>query len=303
MMMPAGKVAENIYMIDNQLHSIPCYGCVYLINEDKKALIDSGPTASAEFILNEIEAIGVSPEDVDYVILTHVHLDHCGGVGNLLRHMPKAQVIVHREGAKHVVDPSNLIASALASQDEEIIRQYGEVVPVEPGRVRAVSDGDTLKLGDGQVLKFVDAPGHDSHELCICESRNNGIFIGDAAGLIVSESEVLVPGPNRDPGVCVSTLRKLMGLNAAMVYISHFGATDKVRRVLQLAIDKLQRWDEIVDKAIKDGAFESAGERIVAQTCAEFDPVRETGRLYDHMVNYLVPLSASFHIKYYQRKV
>jgi glyoxylase-like metal-dependent hydrolase (beta-lactamase superfamily II) len=274
-----------------------------LISEEKKVLIDSGPTNSAEYILNGIKVNGIRPEDIDYIILTHVHLDHCGGVGNLLRFMPKARAVVHREGARHLVDPTKLIASTVASQGEEIIMKYGEVVPVEPGRLWVVSDGDTLRLSDGQVLKFVDAPGHAPHELCIHESRNNGIFVGDAVGIIVLEIGVLIPGPNNNLEASVNTLKKLMGLNAAVIYFSHFGATNKVRWVLQMAIDKLQLWDEIVDKAIADDVFESAGERIVAQTCAELDEVKEMGCLYDYITNRLVPLSASFHIKYYQRKV
>ena len=302
-MVEVSRVAENIYMIDNQLCSIPKCGSVYLINEDKKVLIDSGPTTSASSVLDGVRAVGVRPEDIDYVVVTHIHLDHAGGVGVLLRDMPRARVVVHHKGAKHLVNPSKLVSSTIASQGREIMIKCGEVVPIEPGRVQAVYDGDTIKLSDGQVLKFADAPGHASHELCIYESRNNGIFVGDAAGVFLPEDEVLVPAPNDDPEICVNTLRKLMELNTTTVYFSHFGTTNKVQQILQLAIDKLQVWDEIVDKAIKDNMFESAGERIVAQTCARLEPVRKMKLLYTHLVNYLVPLSASFHIKYYQRKV
>ncbi|GAH08832.1 unnamed protein product, partial [marine sediment metagenome] len=175
-MVEVSKVAENIYMIDDQLYSIPKYGSVYLINEEKKALIDSGPTTSANSVLNGIKAIGVRPEDIDYIIVTHIHLDHAGGVGVLLRYMPQAQVVVHYKGARHLVNPAKLISSMIADQGEEVMIRYGEVVPIESSRVQAIYDGDTIKLSDRQVLKFVDAPGHASHELCIYESRNNGIY-------------------------------------------------------------------------------------------------------------------------------
>lgn len=301
-MVEVSKVAENIYMIDDQLYSIPKYGSVYLINEDKKVLIDSGPTTSANSVLNGIKAVGVRPEDIDYIIATHIHLDHSGGAGVLLQDMPQAQVVVHYKGAKHLVDPANLISSMTADQGEEVMIRYGEVVPIESGRVQAIYDGDTIKLSDRQVLKFIDAPGHASHELCIHESRNNGIFAGDAAGVFIPEGEILLPSPNRDPELCVNTLRRLMELNATTVYFSHFGTSNKVQQILQSAIDKLQAWNEIVDKTIKDNMFESASERMVAQICAELEPVRKMKPLYTHLINHFVPESASFHIKYYQRK-
>jgi len=296
------NVAENIYMIDDQLYSIPKYGSVYLINEERKALIDSGPTTSANSVLNGIKAAGVSPEDIDYIIVTHIHLDHSGGVGVLLRHMPQAQVVVHYKGARHLVNPAKLISSMIADQGEEAMIRYGEVVPIESSRVQAMYDGDTIKLSDRQVLKFIDAPGHASHELCIYESRNNGIFTGDAAGVFIPDGEISVPSPNHDPEQYINTLRRLMELNATTVYFAHFGISNKVQRVLQLAIDRLQIWNEIVKKAIKDNMLGSASERMVAQTCAELEPVRKMKPLYDHLSNHLVPLSASFHIKYFQRK-
>ncbi|GAI19640.1 unnamed protein product, partial [marine sediment metagenome] len=115
------KVSENIYMIDDQLYSIPKYGSVYLINEDKKALIDSGPTTSANSVLDGIKAVGVRPEDIDYIIVTHIHLDHSGGVGVLLRDMPQAQVFVHYKGARHLVNPAKLISSMIADQEVDVV--------------------------------------------------------------------------------------------------------------------------------------------------------------------------------------
>lgn len=296
------KVAENIYMIDDQLYSIPKYGSIYLINEEKKVLIDSGPTTSVNSVLTGIKAVGVRPEDIDYIIATHIHLDHSGGVGVLFRYMPQAQVFVHFKGARHLVNPAKLIDSMAADQGEEAMIKYGEVVPIESSRVQAIYDGDTIKLSDRQILKFIDAPGHASHELCIHESRNNGIFTGDAAGILIPDGEFLVPSPNQDPDQCVNTLRRLMKYNATAVYFSHFGTSNKVQRILQLAIDKLQVWNEIIEKAIKDNTLGSASEKMVAQTCAELEPVKKMKPLYAHMTNHLVPLSASFHIKYYQRK-
>jgi len=301
-MVDVTEVAENIYMIDDQLYSIPKFGSVYLINEERKALIESGPTTSANSVLEGIKKIGVRPEDIVYIVVTHIHLDHAGGAGVLLKDMPQAQVVVHHKGAKHLVNPAKLISSVIADQGEEAMIRYGAMMPIESHRVQAIYNDSTIKLSDEQALKFMDAPGHALHELCIYESRNNGIFAGDAAGIFLPEGEILVPTPNIDPELCINTLRKLMRLNTTTIYFSHFGISNKVQQNLQLAIAKLQAWNEIVNKALKDNMLDRVSEKLAAQACAELEPVKKMKSLYNHLTNNTIPLSASFHVKYYQQR-
>jgi len=111
-MVDIDEVAEKIYLIDDQLYSIPKFGSVYLLNEEKKALIDCGPTTSVNTVLAGVKKVGVKPEDITYIIVTHIHLDHAGGAGVLLRNMPQAQVVVHYKGAQHLINPVNLVNSA-----------------------------------------------------------------------------------------------------------------------------------------------------------------------------------------------
>ena len=154
------EVAENIYLIDDQLYSNPEWGSVYLINEEKKALVDTGPATSVSVVLDGIKRAGVRSEDIDYIIVTHIHLDHAGGTGVIIKGMPHAQVLVHHKGARHLVNPAKLISSAIEVQGEETMVKHGEVVPIEAERVKLVYEGDVLKLSDEQVLRFIDAPGH-----------------------------------------------------------------------------------------------------------------------------------------------
>lgn len=132
------EVAENIYCIDDEVYGVKGWGSVYLIKEGGKALVDTGPTASAPLVLEGMAKVGVAPEDINYIIATHIHLDHSGGAGFLLKKMPQAQVVVHQRGAKHLIDPSRLVASMVAVQGEETKRMFGEVVPVEESRVREI---------------------------------------------------------------------------------------------------------------------------------------------------------------------
>ena len=302
-MVDINEVAENIYMIDDQLYSIPQCGSVYLINEEKKALIDAGPTTSADTVLDGVRKVGVRPEDIDYLIVTHIHLDHAGGAGVLIKDMPKARVVVHHKGARHLINPSKLISSVLAAQGEEAMVRTGGVVPIEEQQVQPVYDGDEIELGDKQVLKFIDAPGHAPHELCIYESRNNGLFTGDAAGLYVA-NEILLPStppPNFDEELYVDTLQRLMKLDASMIYFAHFGVGNEVQKILKLALYKLQIWRDMVTRAIEEDNLDGVAERIIAQACAELEPIREMA-VYEHLTQRSIPGNVAGYIKCYQER-
>ena len=304
-MVDINEVAENIYMIDDQLYSIPKWGSVYLINEEKKALVESGPATSAKVVIDGIRGIGVKPENIDYIIVTHIHLDHAGGAGVLLKDMPQAQVVVHHRGARHLVNPGKLVSSVVEAQGKEAMARCGEVVPIKQERVQPVSDGDIIRLSDKQGLRFIDAPGHAPHELCIYESRNQGLFTGDAVAVSLAEGEVFLPfqpPPDCDLEQNNNTIEKLMEVKAKVIYYSHFGVSNEVEEDLQLALDKLQVWHDIVVEAINEGTFDSVAEKLLAQARAELEPIREIEPLYDYVANIHLPLVAAGHIKYYREK-
>ncbi|MFC2065999.1 MBL fold metallo-hydrolase [Chloroflexota bacterium] len=298
------EVAENIYLIDDQLYSIPQYGSVYLINEEKKALIDTGPTTSAKVVLDGIESAGVRPEDIDYLIVTHIHLDHAGGAGVLIKDMPRARVLVHHKGARHMVSPEKLLNSVIEAQGEGYMERVGEVLPIEADRVKPVYGGDELRLGDGQLLQFIDAPGHAPHELCIYESRNNGLFAGDAVGLYINGTLLpITPSPSFDSELYVNTLRGLMELNVTKLYFAHFGTSSKVQKNLSLAINKIQAWDDMVTAAIKENNLDGAAQKMTAQRHAEIEPFRERESLYKQLSEMSIKLSVAGFIRYYREKI
>jgi len=299
------EVSQNIYMIDDQLYSIPKWGSVYLINEEKKALVDTGPTTSAGAVLDGIKKIGVSPEEIDYLIVTHIHLDHAGGAGFLLKDMPGAQVVVHQKGAKHLVAPERLVNSFAAAMGKNMMAKVGEMVPIDADRVKSVNDNDVLELGNEQTLKFIHAPGHAPHELCILESRNKGMFSGDAIGVSVADNEVLLPvtpPPSFDLESYLDTLTKLMALPVKTIYFAHFGTSDKVQEDLQVAIDKLKCWKDIIASAVDEKGFDGAADKLRAQICAELEPVRRMDALHKYLTEGLALLNVAGYLKYYQEK-
>ena len=224
----------------------------------------------------------------------------------MLKDMPQARVVVHHRGARHLVNPAKLISSVIETLGEEAMVRNGEVVSIEEHRVQPIYDGDTIELSDKQVLKFIDAPGHVPHELCIYESRNGGLFVGDAVGNYVAENEILVPitpPPSFDLELYINTLNNLMKLNATVIYFSHFGISNRVQENLELAIDKLRTRDDIVARAVAENAFDNAAERIIAQACAELEPIKNGMKsLYEYWTGVSIPVSAAGHIKYYQER-
>jgi glyoxylase-like metal-dependent hydrolase (beta-lactamase superfamily II) len=179
------------------------------------------------------------------------------------------------------------------------------VVPIREERVRAVSGDEVIDLSAQQALRIIDAPGHASHELCIYERRNNGLFSGDAIGISVLENEVVLPvtpEPSFDLERYLDTLEKLMALRASRIYFAHFGASSKVQESLELAKEKLQAWDRIIARAEEEGGLERAAEEFRAQLLRELEPVRKRKSLYKYLTDGIIAMNVAGFIKYYQGK-
>ena len=298
------EVGENIYCIDNQVYGVKGWGAVYLIKEEGKALIDTGPTTSAPVVLEGMAKVGVEPEDINYIVATHIHLDHSGGVGFLLRKMPQAKVVVHQRGAKHLVDPSRLVASMVAVQGEETKRMFGEVVPVPESRLQVVGEGDKVDLGCEQVLKIIDAPGHAPHELCALENRNGGIFTGDAGGMFLREgiSSPLTPPPSFDAEKYIKTQEKMADLEPSRLYVAHFGVVMKVKEHFEAVIDELELMDRLAGKLAKTNDLDKLAEKLIARKLAKLAALKKMPSLYNYVVKHGLPMNVSGFVKYYKEK-
>jgi glyoxylase-like metal-dependent hydrolase (beta-lactamase superfamily II) len=304
------EVAENIFSIDDRLYSIPQAGVVYLLAEEKKALIDTGPATSVSTVLEGIQSLGFKPEDIDFIIITHIHLDHSGGVGTIIKHMPHARVAAHHRAVKHLVDPSKLIISAGDAQGKATIRRNGEILPLDSARIIPVHDGDTLRLGSQQVLTLLETPGHAPHELCIRESRNKGVFVGDAVGHYIEGMDVMVPvtpPPSFDLELYLQTLNRLMEMQPAALYFAHSGVSRNCRELLQLAAGKLKERDRFIARAISEIGPDMdelpVEKRLADHICAELGLLKEKLRaVYDDWAENDIPMSAREHVRYYRQK-
>lgn len=252
---------EGIYLVDAD-YLRPGLAAIHLIVEKGRvALIDTGTSLSLPGLLEALDHLGLSQGAVDYVILTHVHLDHAGGAGAMMRAFRQAKLVVHPRGARHMIDPTKLIEGATAVYGEDYIAKiYPDILPIDAARVIEAQDGTEISLS-GRKLTCLDAPGHAYHHIAIADERG-GVFTGDVFGLSYRELDVAgrqfifpTTTPTQfDPEAMHKTVERIVGLHPPAVYQTHYG---KFADVSGGARDLLRRLDHIVGLAIGEM---SAGE-------------------------------------------
>ncbi|MBF0273440.1 MAG: MBL fold metallo-hydrolase [Magnetococcales bacterium] len=208
------------------------FAAAWLIREgERAAFVETGPLPSVPILLEALTRQGLTPEAVSAVIVTHVHLDHAGAAGELLRHLPNATLYLHAQGVKHLVDPSRLVEGAKVVYGEErFLATLGGAVPIDPARMHTPVDGESLDLA-GRSLVFLDTPGHSLNHLCVLDTRSNGLFTGDAFGLSYRVFDggirpLIVPAttPTQfDIDQSRATVRRLAALQPDWLYLTHFG--------------------------------------------------------------------------------
>ena len=261
------KIEKNIYLVDVETAGIENFIASYILKGETIAIVETGPTSSIPNLLSGLEKLNVKPNEVTYVAVSHIHLDHGGGVGTLLKHLPKAKVIVHHRGAPHLVNPEKLW-----QQSKQVLKGIAEIYSmpesVPEDRIIAAVDGMIFDVGNGVQLKVIETLGHASHHLSYYEPLSNGIFCGDAAGVYLSEFDVHVPTtpPPFRLDIALASLDKLANLKPRVLYYSHFGeASDGVRK-LQTYGEQLKLWAKVAKQGLeKRENLEAIVNRIVAE--------------------------------------
>jgi glyoxylase-like metal-dependent hydrolase (beta-lactamase superfamily II) len=249
------ELAHQITCIDAAYQRPGLAACYLIESAGEAAFIDTGTSHTVPHLMKVLEAKGIAPSQVKYVIPTHVHLDHAGGVGNLMQALPQASMVIHPFGARHMIDPSKLAAGATAVYGEAKFKQdFGELIPVDESRVIEAPDGHRLLLG-GRELRCLDTPGHARHHICIYDEQSRGIFTGDTFGLSYREFDT-EKGPfilatstpiQFDPDAWHRTLDRLMALSPEVIYLTHYC---EVREPLRLAEDLRRSLDQFTHTAL-----------------------------------------------------
>ncbi len=219
--------------------------------------METGSQSSVPVVLDAMARMGVGPSDLAGIVVTHVHLDHAGGVGDLARAFPNATVHVHPVGARHLADPSRLVASAARVYGDMLDRLYGRLDPTPPDRINALQDGEEIRIGPGRVLVAVHSPGHASHHLALHDSETGVLFTGDAAGVRLPDIGVLrpaTPPPDFDLDLALASLRRFAARRPSALALSHFGLLDEdPDMLLAEAGDVLREWAGVAESAWNRG--------------------------------------------------
>ena len=237
-----------------------------MVEGDRAAFVENNTTHSVPRLLAELERQGLSPEQVEYAIITHVHLDHAGGSSALLEHCPNATLLAHPKAARHVIQPERLIQSSRAVYgDETYEKLYGEIKPVDESRVRTMEDGAELEFGS-RTLRFVHTRGHADHHFCIYDSGSEGIFTGDSFGIgyrkLQSQVPFLYPSSTPTqfhPEEARKSVARIRGTGAKRAFLTHFGAFEDMESGERQMLAGLDHFERLLSDAV---AADAEGEEL-----------------------------------------
>jgi len=236
----------DVHYVDTGMYDVEEYGSVYIVDAEEPALVDTGIGTRYEDILKAMREVGVAPENLAVIALTHVHLDHAGGVGHLAEACPNATVYVHEIGAPHIVDPERLWEGTKKAVGDQI-EYYTEPKPVPAERIVELTDGDGIDLGD-HAFEVVHAPGHAPHQVIYYDPAIDGVFTADAAGLFtpsVDAVNVTSPPVNFDLEGALSDIETIRDLDPETLLYGHFGPQPTADRLDEYE-DKLDAWVQAV---------------------------------------------------------
>lgn len=260
----------GITAIDTRLERFEMAASYLMVENGRAAFVEAGTSRSTDGLLAALAQLDVAVEQVDLVIVTHVHLDHAGGAGHLMRHLPNARLVVHPRGARHMIDPSKLIKGATAVYGEtEFERQFGTLEPVPEARVVVADDGDEVTLA-GRPLTFMDSPGHANHHFCVWDAATRGFFTGDTFGLSYREFDTdrgafIFPTTTPidfNPDAMHASIERMLAFGPECLYLTHYGRVDDPA---SLALAMHRRIDALADIAKRHaGAGDQRHDRIHA---------------------------------------
>lgn len=248
--------ADGISAIDTEYIRTGLDASHLIVDHGEAAFVDTGTAHSVPLLLGALAQKGLRPEQVRYVCVTHVHLDHAGGAGTLMQALPHATLVVHPRGARHMIDPARLMAGTRAVYGEARAAElYGELVPVDAQRVHTVEDESRLPLG-ARTLRFLDTPGHAYHHYCIVDEAANAIFTGDSFGLSYRELDTprgafIFPTTTPvhfDPEAAHASIDRLMALAPQAMYLTHYSRVDAQPRLAQDLHEALTACVEIAQR-------------------------------------------------------
>ncbi|GAA0834735.1 MBL fold metallo-hydrolase [Streptosporangium amethystogenes subsp. fukuiense] len=242
----------DVYEIDTRMAGYSSITAGYLILGDRPCLVETGTSTSAPVVRDALTSLGVGPADLATIAVTHIHLDHAGGVGDLAGFYPDAEIVVHEKGARHLADPARLMASARMVWGDKLDILFGELSPTEASRIRALGDTGTIDLGNGRTLSSHYSPGHAKHHVGLIDSGTGDLYVGDAAGVYLPETGDLrpaTPPPDFDLQTALDSIALFRALGPQRLLFSHYGPVTDVEEILGRSAEELRVWVDLTRQA------------------------------------------------------
>lgn len=292
-------IEDSVYLVDTRFWMIGV--AAYIVGEDESALIETGPAKSRSYVLEELQRVGASLEQITCIAVTHIHLDHAGATGYLVKELPNARVYVHPRGLKHLADPHRLMESARKAAPESL-EEFGEMIPVNRRKLVEAVDGLRIELGENS-LRVLESPGHARHHIVLYEERLRVLFAGDAVGMYTPEADVLIPStppPDFDPEESVSTAERIASLNPEIICYTHYGVSRDADEMLRRFREVLREWNDLIKPVWESTqSLEKAVDVVMSHYSSEFKEVNEYRPSWDLRAETELNVSGYFH--YYER--
>ena len=250
------QIGPGVIELDTMLGGWERVTAGYLIEGSDPLLIETGSQTSVPALLDALARAGVGPHDLASVAVTHIHLDHAGGVGDVARAFPHATIYVHPKGVRHLVDPGKLVRSAALVYGDLLDTLYGRLDPTPEERIRILDDGAVIDVGGGRTLTAIDSPGHAKHHVGLHDSESGILFAGDAVGVRLPDAGVLrpsTPPPDFDLDLALRSMHRFAERRPTGLALAHYGLIGETDELLGEAEQTLRRWADVAERAWRDG--------------------------------------------------
>jgi len=265
-------LGHSVHQVDTLMSGYSGITSAFLIRDERPCLIETGTATSAHIVRDALSQLGIGPRDLETIVVTHIHLDHAGGVGDLAGMFPKANIVVHELGARHLTDPTRLLTSARRVFGSVLDDVFGVLTPTESDRIIPIGERGAVELGGGRRLELFHAPGHAQHHLGMIDSVSGDLYVWDAAGIYIPDTDTVrpaTPPPDFDLDLALASLRRFRDATPTRLLFSHFGAVGEVEETLSRSEVELQLWVEIVRDARREAPDTDHALEMVRQRTAD----------------------------------
>ena len=271
------QLPDGITAIDTRTAGMSKVTAGYLIDAPRPTLVECGPALSIGTVIDALHGLGMDPSDLAYLVLSHIHLDHAGGAGDMATAFPSAKIVVSEVGARHLVEPERLNASSRRVYGDLMDKVYGDCTPIDADRVLGVGDGERLDLGAGRRLDLLYTPGHAKHHIAAFDPDAGALFVGDSVGVKLPGMQTIrpaTPPPDFDLVLAHRTLQRYRTLQPQVVYLAHYGAVDPPLEALDEAGERLRLWAETAEAAYAEHSeIDHVTETLAQRFADEVKPV------------------------------